>query len=431
MKRFEIQLLFIEAPRWPALADPPSIQYAPRVHEATKGGAVQPLLKDRLVLEPDINLNRYRCSAVIDWIEVQIDTAGKHQAINIQRFAKKLLDGMGATTGVYVSGPTRASGYIGSSFIVRVQQPEARSFVALCKNLVGKYDPDRETVEDLPIVGIEVSVDFYVKNHAALGLDAQNLLRWQMTDVLRRHLKPGRALTERENNHPRFFTNASGQGSAKALVANDRRKASATQLAEIRRLAMLDSVLAPLRIGAHSQVPIDTTSYIGEKNSAIMLRVMDKTTDQRDPILGTAIDLPPAECRSRLEVTFIKNADEVGGPAAVGLEALKDLFGYPFKPIRRLVFEFFHPTINSVDEMEHLPFPVNFTELDVFRLSGVYGLDRVQRSIADISGYRYRKREIPTKPRSIGIKGKAVSFEELNRKIDRSLSSLASDWKAL
>jgi integrase len=34
------------------------------------------------VLEPDINLNRYRFSAVIDWIEVQIDTAGIHDLMD-------------------------------------------------------------------------------------------------------------------------------------------------------------------------------------------------------------------------------------------------------------------------------------------------------------------------------------------------------------
>ncbi len=375
-----------------------------------------------------MDLDDYRCKAVLDWIEVQIDTLGKHQAINMQRFAKTLLEDMGAATSVYVSGPTRGSGYIGSSFIVRVQQPEARSFVALCKELVRKYDPGRKTVEDLPVVGIEVSVDFYVKNHKSLGLDAQNLLRWQMTEVLKRHLKPGRALTERESSHPRFFTGTTGAGSAKLLVANDTRRASAKQRAEINRLNLPESVLAPLRIGAHSQAPIDTTSYIGQKDSAVMLRVMDKTTDQRDPSISTAVDLPPADRRSRIEVTLFKRADEVGGPAAVGLEALQDLFGYSFKPLRKLVFEFFNPTINHRDETSEPPFSVNFTELDVFRLSGVYGLDRAQRSIAAIGQQRYRKKEIRIKPAAIGSKGKTVSFVGLNRKIDRALVRLSKDW---
>jgi hypothetical protein len=215
---------------------------------------------------------------------------------------------------------------------------------------------------------------------------------------------------------------------AKSVVSNTTAKASGRQRRQIQRLGLNEKVIAPLRMGAHEQAPVDTTFYIGKKDSSVMLRVMDKTTDQRDPILGTAIDLLPAECRSRIEVTLLKRADEVGGPAAVGLETLEDLVGYPFKSIRKLVFEFFHPTTNSVDELADLPFPVNVTELDVFRRSGVYGLDRLQRSIAEISGGRYRKKEIPTRPRKIGSKGKAVSFEELNRKIDRSLNRLSRDW---
>ena len=428
LKRFEIPLLFNEKPIWPTLLDPPSLHYTSSAYKPANGREPQPILKDRLILKPDIDLNRYRCRAVIDWIEVQIETIGVHQAINIQRFASKVLTESGSTSKVYVFGPSRNRGYTGSSFIVRVQQPGFRHLGPLCAELLRKCPTSARSVDDLAIAGIEVSVDFYVKNHDVLGLDAQNLLRWQMTEVLRRHLRPGTPLTEREDNQPRFYVTVDGTAGSKSVVSKATARASGRRRREIRRLGLNEKALAPLRMAAHEQAPIDTTFYIGKKDSPVMLRVMDKTTDQRDPNRGTAVDLPPAECRSRIEVTFMKNADEVGGPAAVGLETLNDLVGYPFKSIRKLVFEFFHPTTNIVDEMKHLPFPVNVTELDVFRRSGVYGLDRLQRSIAEISDRRYRKKEIPTKPRSIGSKGKAVSFEELNRKIDRSLNRLSRDW---
>ena len=428
MKRFEIPLLFNEKPSWPTLLDPPSLHYTSSAYKRANGRDPQPLLKDRLILKPVIDLNRYRCRAVIDWIEFQIETTGVHQAINLQRFASKVLAESGSTSKVYVSGLARNGGYTGSSFIVRVQQPGFRHLGYLCAELLGKYPTSARSVGDLAIAGIEVSVDFYVRNHDGLGLDAQNLLRWQMTEVMRRHLRPGRSLTEREDNQPRYFVTVDGTATSKSVVSKATTRASGRQREEIQRLGLNDIVLAPLRKAAHQQIPIDTTFYIGKKESAVMLRVMDKTTDQRDPNRRTALDLPPAECRSRIEVAFMKKADEVGGPAAVGLETLNDLVGYKFKSIRKLVFEFFHPSTNSGDELADLPFPVNVTELDVFRLSGVYGLDRLQRSIAEISDRRYRKNEIPTKPRSIGIKGKAVSFEELNRKIDRSLNRLSTDW---
>ena len=127
---------------------------------------------------------------------------------------------------------------------------------------------------------------------------------------------------------------------------------------------------------------------------------------------------------------MLKNADETGGPAAVGLETLQDLRGYSFRELRKLVFEFFYPTINSADEIRDLPFTVNITELNVFKRSGVYGLDRVHRSIADINHRQYRKKELAPKPTPIGSKGKMLSFLELNRKIDRALNPLSKDWNA-
>jgi len=428
LERFEIPLLFNEKPNWPILLDPPSLHYTSSAYMRANGDDPQPILKDRLILKPDIDLNRYRCHAVLDWIEVQIETIGVHQAINIQRFASKVLGDNRSASKVYVSGPTRNSGYSGSSFIIRLQQPEFRHLGFLCAELLKKYPTSARSIDDLAIAGIEVSVDFYVKNHAEMGSEAQNLLRWQMTEVLRRHLRPERSLTELEENQPRFFATVNGKSTSKSLVSKATAKASGKQRSEIQRLGLNERVLAPLRIGAHEQAPIDTTFYIGKKGSPVMLRVMDKTNDQRDPNLGTAVNLAPAECRSRIEVTFMKKPDEVGGPAAVELETLSDLVEYPLKTIRKLVFEFFYPTTNSDDELAHLSFPVNVTELDVFRLSGVYGLDRLQRSIAEISDRQYRKKEITTKPRPIGRKGKAVSFVELNRMIDRSLVRLSGDW---
>ncbi len=389
----------------------------------------QPLLKDRVILKPDIDLNDYRCRAVIDWVEVQLDTVGVHQARNIHRTAAGFLADVGSTSSVIVKGLDRKLGHSGSQFTLRIQQPQPQALLAFCKKLVTKYNPGSKSVEDMPITGIEVSVDFYVKNHATLDEDAQNLLRWQMTEILQRHLKPGKALTEMDWNHPRFFSEINGKTSSKPTVSKSSARATSKQRAETARLGLQQHILTPLRIGAHSQAPIDTTFYIGEKGSAVMLRVMDKTTDKRDPVRNTADDLSPADRRSRIEVTLLKNIGEVGGPAAVELETLKDLFGYTFQPMRKLVFEFFHPTVNSGDETGDLPFPVNINELDVFKRSGVYGLDRVQRSIADIAIRRYRKREIPQEPRPIGTKGKTVSFIELNRMIDRALTALSKGWK--
>ena len=429
LKRFDVPLLFVEKPTWPALLDPPSLQYTPFAYEPAPGRNPQPLLKDRFILKPGIDLNSYRCRAVIDWIEIQLDTAGVHQARNVQSAAARILSDVGSASSVFVTGLDRRPGHTGSHFILRIQQPQPQVLLAFCKKIVAKYDPDRKSVQDMPVTGVEVSVDFYVKNNYALSEEAQNLLRWQMTEVLQRHLKPGRALTEREGNHPRFFAEINRKASSRPTVGRMSTKATSKQRVEIVRLGLHEDALTPLRIGAHSQAPIDTTYYIGKKSSAVMLRVMDKITDQRDSATNTAVRLSPADCRSRIEVTFLKDAGEVGGPAAVGIETLADLFGYTFKPTRKLVFEFFYPTVSISDDVSDLPFPVNITELEVFKRSGVYGLDRVHRSIAEIRVGQYLKREVSQRPRRIGTKGKTVSFIDLNRMVDRALVSLSKAWK--
>lgn len=429
LKRFNVPLLFDDKPTWSALLEPPSLQYTPLAYEPAPGRSPQPLLQGRFILKPEIDLNRYRCRSVIDWVEIQLDTSGVHQARNVQRTAATILSNLGSPSSVFVTGLERRAGYLGANFILRIQQPQPQVLLAFCKKLVARYDPDRKTVQDMPVTGVEVSVDFYVKNSRSLSEETQNLLRWQMTEVLQRHLKPGSALTEREGNHPRFFAELNRKASSRPTVGKMSIKATSKQRVEIARLGLHEDVLTPLRIGAHSQAPIDTTYYIGKKRSAVMLRVMDKITDQRDPVTNTAVRLSTDECRSRIEVTFLKNADEVGGPAAVGIETLADLFGYTFKLTRKLVFEFFYPTVSSSDEMSDLPFPVKITELDVFKRSGVYGLDRLHRSVAEIGVGQYRKREVSQRPRQIGTKGKMVAFIGLNRMVDRALVPLSKAWK--
>ena len=205
------------------------------------------------------------------------------------------MKGIGSASSVFVSGLNRTERYLGSEFILRIQQPKPHELIAFCQKLAMKYAPDLGSVWDMPITGIEVSVDFYVKSNGTLSEDAQNLLRWQMTEVLQRHLKPGKALTEMDSNHPRFFLKTNGNGSSKPLVGKATTRATSKQLAEIERLGLHEDVLTPLRTGAHSQAPIDTTYYIGQKGSAVMLRVMDKITDKRDPVRNTFVNLAPAD----------------------------------------------------------------------------------------------------------------------------------------
>lgn len=428
MRRFDVPLLFNAAPSWPAALDPPSLQYNARPYVPSKGAAVQPVLRDRLIVEPDVDLNDYRCSAEIDWIDIGLETTNRHQALNVQQFAIRALTSLGSDSGVYVSGPDGLPHYIGSAFTLRIQQPQPRALIGLLKAMVRKYVPGQDSIRNLPVWGIEVSVDFYVKDQLTRNLDAQNLMRWRMTDLLRRHLRPKDILTENEDCFPRYFRNQNGRGTAIYFVGR-RGAQSGPTAAQLMRLGLPSELQQPLRLGNHNKAPIDTTSYIGAKEFPVMLRVMDKRTDRRDPNAGSVVNLPSDQWRSRVEVTLRTETGTVGVPAALGLATIADLKGFDFKDLRKLVFEFFLPTFSREDPLSELPFSVNVTEEDVFARSGVYGLDQLHRSVEQILAARFRKNEITAKPVKLGAKGRLVSYTALNNKVDRALRSMSRHWR--
>ncbi len=116
MKVFQMPLHFVDEPLWPSNMEPPSLQYSAALYEVPGDVNAQPVLRDRTLLTPQVDLNKYRCKAVLDWIEFRLETKGTHQAINIQRFAETILDSDGSSSSVYVSGPFRQSHHIGPKF---------------------------------------------------------------------------------------------------------------------------------------------------------------------------------------------------------------------------------------------------------------------------------------------------------------------------
>jgi len=429
MARFEVPIKFNKFPKWSPLTDPPVLSYSVSEYISDSASNPQPVLRGRLIAKPDIDLNAYHCKAVFDWIEIRLQTLATHQAMNIARYCNKHLGALGSRSKVYVSGLDRKGGFMGSDFIVRVQQPEKSEFFALLEVLVAKYKTGHASIKELQIMGLEVSVDFWVRGTAKFSADKTNLLRWQMTEVLRRHLKPGPELTEKENCFPRFYSDQGSKGSATFMLDSSLAKLTGTQIKKVAELGVETSVLVPFRLGAHQQCPIDTTNYIGAKDFCYQIRVMDKITDNRDPEKGTFDKLPLNECRSRMELTAIETPNDWNGPAGLDIATLSDLTAADLKVIRKPFFEFFLPTFNAVDELSDMPFKTNVTEHHVFERSGVYGLDRLHRSVETVGQACYKQKKVSDKPPRLGRKGRLVSYVELNRMIDRALTKLSRDWR--
>lgn len=386
------------------------------------------MLAGRTILRPELDLNRYNCRAEIDWVEFRLCTPGCHQALNIHRFAAKRLHSIGSSSSVFVSGPSRELGYSGSEFILRVQQPKPHELGFLSELLVTNYAPHLTPTAELPLAGVEISVDFRVMPDKHWTDDTRNLFRWQMTDILRRHLRPEPVLTEEDDCAPRFHVKKDGKGSARFYLDHKTALKSSRLVSNLTRLGVDHGHAAPLHLNAHAPSPIDTTSYIGGRDFPVMIRVMDKRTDKRDPNSDKVTGLPEQDWRSRIEVTLKARSDEVGGHGAVDLHVLSDLYGYNFRSIRKTFFEFFLPTFADVCPTISLPFPTTAEETSVFERSGVYGLDRLHRAVEAIEKASRQSDRTKPKPTSLGKKGRLLSHTELNRKVDRALDALSTDW---
>lgn len=428
MTHLDISLAFNVAQNWPALMDAPSIHYAGQPYVSSTGSRPQPLLADRTLYRPTLNLNDYTCDAVIDWIDIRLETTRRHQAVNMQRAVMQMLRDIGSNSTVHVSSPWRQNRHIGSDFIIRIQQPLPHELAELLKRVLARYAPGTSTIADLKIAGLEVSLDFYVVAGKEMTQDTQNLLRWRMTDALRRHLRPNPVLTEQDRCDPRFYPSKDGKDTTQFLVGLKEPKPTGNAAAEMIRLGITRRDKAALYLGNHHQPPVDATSYVGAENFPVMLRVMDKTTDRRDPTDDKALNLPSSQMRSRVEVTLKEERDGYDCLSAVGLTNLADLYGYKFQEIRKTFFEFFLPTFGDGTGVNSLPFGIAASERDIFTRSGVYGLDRFHRAVEAIRKKQFENREIATKPAHLGDKGRLVSYTEMNQKTARALQALSNEW---
>lgn len=431
MTKIEIPLSFKARPIWPEDVSAPSISYAVEPYQAQAGRSVQKVLAGRRLASPMIDLNDYLCRAEIDWLALRVVTPGFHQARNLQPAIAGVLGDIGSRSTVFVTGPNGETGYKGSDFILKFQQPNSRELGHVLAQFAGRYGLDTARLPELRIMGVEISVDFYVKGVECLPGDLADLKRWQMVDILRRHLKPEPVLTELPAAGPRFYGGKFGGSGATHFVSPSAKDLGHRVLASAPRLGLEPEHLVALDLNKHSQPDVDATSWIGAKGCHVMLRTMDKVTDQRDPSRGTVVNLPMAERRARVEVTLQGKADEVGGHGAVGLKSLGDLAGFSFKTIRRTFFEFYLATFGNQCDGTVLDIKLRANEEEIFRRSGVYGLDRFHRAVQLVNQARIAKGEKGVSVVRLGDKGRMLSWMDMNQKIDRALKRLGKDWDRL
>ncbi len=366
----------------------------------------QAMYNGRLELRPEINLDDYKFRAVIDWIEIEFDTPCRHQAINIQKWAAETLSDAAQT--VYVMGSGREKGFIGQSFIMRMQNPTCREFHALCAALEENYKISSDEGLAIRMNGIEVSLDIYPKSKA----DAD---RRMMTDTLRRHLWVYGFFWEDRLSCPRFVRETTGGRTRTDYLVQEPRDRHRKLSDAASDLEATPEHFRDLDIKSYLQPPVNGTFYVGERDGVAMIRVQDKVTDNRRD--GMADDLPPEKRRTRIEVTLDRKM-----LCEMRIEFPADLEDLPFSRLASGVFCGFIPTAPVVEDG---PDP---REVEVFSRAGVIGLDRYQRATVVEARRVWVRRKGARKPALVGKKGFGIVWAELNVKSTKALQHLAKRW---
>lgn len=393
--KFNVPLLFLESKRKAFLR-----------YKLAEAGS-QTRFRGRVAVVPDINLDAFRCIAVIDYVVIEVRlgkaTQGKHlnkrlSEVDCQRiFAQSAAEGAPYTT---------------DHFRLRFQEPSLKRL----KESVSMLEREYGLTGDVLIHELEVSVDFFAKEPSQEAVDL-------ISGVLKRHFLPLRGQRDGDRTAPRYPVEI-------ALKERKTIKMKGAQFVygKERGLFNLSGETT------YRQAAVDRTLYYGKQGSDISWRVQRKDTDNRQPD-GTATDLELSEQRGRLEVTL------AGGELmSRGLTTLDALQGFKFESLRKYCFQTYLPTfpdaIGSALPLRHALFTRNER---IFREGGCYGLDHWQRR--HISGrIRVRQKAFDKSSRP-GAKTKRLTsmqnqktgymraYDEMNAKIEQALRQLSYRYK--
>lgn len=382
--------------------------------------------RGRDLIVPEIDLGRYTTRAVIDYLCFRVDTRKRMGAHVLNKIIVSLTG-----RSHRVLSPKWEKDHFGDGFIVTVNDPDP-AYLHRLSDALRNHSGIRSAGA---LALLEVSIDWYPES----GDTAERLL---LTETLRRHLKPAPEIWRRggeKEGWPRFAVRP-GVGGARRIFGGgfDDPRARIPAPHAGARIPM-DPLLAHVRaVEVHAQPAVDATTYFGpDDRRGVMLRVMDKVEDDRDPETLVGVPLPPESRRSRLEVRI--GADVL---PSLGLRTCDDLFGFDFQGrLRRRFFGFHLPTSPALPE-PHGSLRFVFArqrrhrERLVFRRSGVLGLHLHQQ--AEVAAFnalaRYRPRlGCPAKPRiriGTGDDGYCRVHAELVKRTDDALHALSRVWRA-
>jgi hypothetical protein len=356
----------------------------------------------RFVLRPAIDLAAYKCRAVIDWLDLEIEVGKPTQHQWIGQITQHVLGRR-----AFVEALNPDPGRVATEFRIRVQEPK----MASVRKLLAEIGANKGGIGSAILAGVEVSLDFYARDH-------QELSRAKLYAVIARHLSFDLLNMSNNARRPRSF-------------GSTRRTLSLVKTYDKNRTRMLQE----LEDAASDHAPaLNSTFYLGEEGDAdFMLRLQHKVTDNRNPQAGTFDVLAEEERRVRLEVTL-----GVVAMRRFGLRTLEDLESFKFTQLQRKYFRFRLPTFGPLKTtptatMGHIERYQDRVRLQKFVISGMIGLEALDSGRVALA--IDRRGEVRLHLRSVGKLVKrstrtppptdlSISWDQMMRKVEQALRHL-------
>lgn len=339
----------------------------------------QARLQNRYTLLPRIDLTRFRCKAVIDFVELEIVTRNDTNLPAVRRWVSEGL-GLPSLWCEQVGGETNS----GTVFHITVHDPRIdnlqRLHAVMAATTAGLAQP-------ITITKLEISVDFYSRS----GTENDRLA---MFGVLQRTYMPSMEIWRHDPDHPRIVWGKGKNNQMFFLPSSEK--------AGLRHQLLPEAAF------------LDSTVYYGEKNGPASIRIQNKISNQRTQ--NGAVMLDQKDKRARIEVTLTGRALR-----QLNLQTISDLARFRFTKLQGDHFHFALPTfVDRARLPQHRAVQENINHRDraSFAEGGVLCLERL-RDIRE--GWFHRVGEL--KARGIkpslrrmgrGDRGTAVAYKELN-----------------
>lgn len=240
----------------------------------------QPRLLGRQALKPDLDLEDYQFHAVIDWIELKLHLGRMTQAQHVQKVLRLFL-----ARDSHISPLEPGPGAVFDACHVKLQEPESFALVATIH--MALLETFGEATE-ARVTGMEVSVD-------ATPRQASDTARARLLGAMQRTIWTTRDIWTEKNSRPR---------SVHPKMTNRPDTECQPETLKLSPGSEVDDT-ARCRTVPYNHLPpaINGTMYLGARNDAAMIRLMDKVKDRQRPD-GTYESLSDDRKRVRIEVAL-------------------------------------------------------------------------------------------------------------------------------